>query len=335
MRVAVFSVKPFERGPLEEANRRQSSPHELVMLEHALDARTAELVDGCRGACVFVNDRPDAETLEKLAARGVEVLALRSAGYNHVDLEAAERLGITVARVPAYSPHAVAEHTAALILAANRKLHRAVARVREHNFSLNGLLGFDLYGKTVGVVGTGKIGVCFVRIMRGFGCRVLAHDPYPNEEAREAGAEFVGLDELLGASDIVSLHCPLTPETRHLIDQDAFARMKTGVMLVNTGRGALIDTKAAIGALKSGKLGYLALDVYEEEEGVFFNDLSDAVLQDDVLARLLTFPNVVVTSHQAFFTAEALGNIMDTTLGNLTAYEQDGVSAENRVRFMG
>ena len=335
MRVAVFSVKPFERGPLEDANRAQPSPHELVMFEHALDAHTADLVEDCRAVCCFVSDTLDAATIEKLAKRGVRLITLRSAGFNHVDLDAAGAHGMTVARVPAYSPYAVAEHTAALILSLNRHIPRAVARVREHNFSLNGLLGFDLHGKTVGVIGTGKIGVCFVRIMAGFGCRVIAHDPYQNPEAIDAGAEYVGLDELLSRSDIVSLHCPLVPETRHLINADAFAKMKDGVMLVNTGRGALIDTKAAIKALKSRKLGSLALDVYEEEEGIFFNDLSGEVLQDDVLARLLTFPNVMVTSHQAFFTREALANIMETTAENLTGYERGSVPEANEVRISG
>ncbi|MEM7756422.1 MAG: 2-hydroxyacid dehydrogenase [Planctomycetota bacterium] len=331
MRVAAFSVKPFEREPLEQANKAESEPHELVMFEHSLDAHTAELVDDCRAVCCFVSDTLDAETIGKLADRGVELIALRSAGFNHVDLDAADRHGMTVARVPAYSPYAVAEHTAALILSLNRHIPRAVGRVREHNFSLNGLLGFDLHGKTVGVVGTGKIGVCFIRIMAGFGCRVIAHDPNHNPEAIEAGAEYVGLEELLSRSDIVSLHCPLTPETKHLIDDDAFANMKEGVMLVNTGRGALIDTKAAIRALKSRRLGSLALDVYEEEEGIFFNDLSDTVLQDDVLARLLTFPNVMVTSHQAFFTREALANIMETTVANLTGHERREVPTDNLV----
>lgn len=330
MRTAVFSTKPYEREPLEKANAAEPTPHELVFHEHRLDAHTAALADGCRAVCCFVNDRLDADTIAALAGHGVELITLRCAGFNNVDLDAAGAHAITVTRVPAYSPYAVAEHTAALILSLNRHIPRAVSRVREHNFSLNGLLGFDLHGKTVGVVGTGKIGVCFIKIMAGFGCRVIAHDPYQSPEAADAGAEYVGLDELFARSDIVSLHCPLTPETKHLIDANALARMKPGVMVVNTGRGALIDTRAAIGALKSGQLGWLALDVYEEEEGVFFHDLSDRVLQDDVLARLLTFPNVMVTSHQAFFTAEALANIMETTAINLTGHER-GESPEANI----
>ncbi|MEM1183584.1 MAG: 2-hydroxyacid dehydrogenase [Planctomycetota bacterium] len=324
-------MQPFEREPLRVANESALSPHEFALFEHRLDASTAGLAKGCRAVCCFVNDRLDREAIATLADLGIELITLRSAGFNNVDLDAASERGITVTRVPAYSPYAVAEHTAALILALNRHLPRAVGRVREHNFSLNGLLGFDLHGKTVGVIGTGRIGVCFIRIMAGFGCRVLAHDPFENPDALEAGAEYAPLDDLFAQSDIVSLHCPLTTDTHHLIDADAFAKMKPGVMLVNTGRGALIDTRAAIEALKSRHLGSLALDVYEEEEGVFFHDLSDEVLQDDVLARLLTFPNVMVTSHQAFFTGEALGNIMDTTIENLTGYEQSAIPDANIV----
>ncbi|GAB4004534.1 2-hydroxyacid dehydrogenase [Glycomyces albus] len=249
-------------------------------------------------------------------------IALRSAGFNHVDLRAAARLGLIVARVPGYSPYSVAEHCAALILALNRKIHRSYNRVREHNFALSGLLGFDLHGRTVGVVGTGKIGVCFTRIMAGFGCRVLAFDPFPSEAAREAGAEYTSLDELLRVSHIVSLHCPLTPETFHLIDGERIAQMRPGVMLVNTSRGALVDTAAVIDGLKSGRIGFLGLDVYEEEADLFFEDLSDHVLGDDVFARLGTFPNVLITGHQAFFTAEALANIAATTIENLTAFER-------------
>jgi D-lactate dehydrogenase len=258
-------------------------------------------------------------------------VALRSAGYNNVDLPAAARLGITVTRVPAYSPHAVAEHTVALILALNRKVHRAWARVREGNFSLDGLLGFDLVRRTAGVVGTGKIGAAVVRILSGFGCRVLAFDPVPNADCLALGAAYVSLPELLASSDIVTLHCPLTPETRHLVDAASLARMKPGAMLINTGRGALVDTPAVIEALKSGHLGYLGLDVYEEEAALFFEDRSWRVLQDDVFARLLTFPNVLVTGHQGFFTTEALTAIADTTLQAVTEFEQGKVPS-NAVR---
>lgn len=271
--------------------------------------------------CPFVNDTVDAAVLERLADGGTRLIALRSAGFNHVDLAAAARLGVTVVRVPAYSPHAVAEHAVALILALNRRLPRAVARTREGDFSLNGLLGFDLHGKTVGVIGTGIIGSVFAKIMMGFGMHVLAHSVPPyNDELIAFGARYVELDELLRHADIVSLHCPLLPSTHHLINAQTLARMKHGAMLINTGRGGLVDAQALVDALKSGQLGHLGLDVYEEESGLFFEDHSDLPLQDDVLARLLTFPNVIVTSHQAFFTREALAEIAHTTLLNIEAW---------------
>ncbi|WP_055482836.1 2-hydroxyacid dehydrogenase [Sphaerimonospora mesophila] len=322
MRVAVFSAKPYDEQSLRAAN--DEAGHEMVFLESRLSAKTAALAAGCEAVCAFVNDDLGAETLTALAGHGVRLIALRSAGFNHVDLAAAARLGLTVARVPGYSPHAVAEHCAGLILTLNRKIHRAFNRVRENNFNLTGLLGFDLHDKTVGVIGTGKIGVCFVRIMAGFGCRVLATDPYPSEEARRAGAEYVPLDTLLAESHIVTLHCPLGPDTHHLIDRERIARMRDGVMLINTSRGALVDTAAVIQGLKSGKIGYLGLDVYEEEADLFFEDLSDQLPRDEVFSRLLTFPNVLITGHQAFFTAEALHNIAATTISNITAFERDG-----------
>jgi D-lactate dehydrogenase len=318
MRVTVFSTKPYDREFLSRANTR---PHELLFLETHLDARTASLVEGSGAVCVFVNDHVDRDVLQRLVHSGVGLVALRSAGFNHVDLAAAVELGVTIARVPAYSPHAVAEHTVGLILSLNRKLHRAYARVRDGNFSLEGLLGFDLHGRTVGVVGTGNVGTVFATIMAGFGCRLLAFDPEPNDECRALGVRYVGLEELLGSADIVSLHCPLTPETRHLVDADALGRMKPGVMLINTGRGALVDTAAVIAALKTGRIGALGLDVYEEEEALFFEDLSGTVIQDDVFMRLLTFPNVMVTAHQAFFTEDALLAIAETTMANITAFE--------------
>jgi D-lactate dehydrogenase len=323
VRVAVFSTKPYDKASLSDADR--DGAHELVFLEPRLNRDTAALAEGCEAVCAFVNDDLDAATLRVLAARGVRFAALRSAGFNHVDLRAAAEAGIAVARVPDYSPYAVAEHCAALVLALNRKTHRAYNRVREHNFALTGLLGFDLHGRTVGVVGTGKIGLCFVRIMAGFGCRILACDPYPSEAAREAGVEYVDLDELLRASDIVSLHCPLTPETFHLIDAERIALMRPGVMLVNTSRGALVDTAAVVEGLKTGRIGHLGLDVYEEEAGLFFEDLSDQVIGDDAFDRLNAFPNVLITGHQAFFTAEAIQGIAATTIANLTAFERDGV----------
>jgi D-lactate dehydrogenase len=262
--------------------------------------------------------------LLRLHAGGVRLLALRSAGFNHVDLAAAAALGIAVGRVPEYSPHAVAEHTVALLLALNRHIHRAYNRVREGNFALDGLLGFDLHGRTVGVVGTGRIGSSFARIMAGFGCRLLGVARRPDDGCLALGMRYVELPEMLTASDVVSLHCPLTPDTHHLIDADALARMKPGAMLLNTSRGALVDTAALIAALKSRRLGSVGLDVYEEEADLFFRDLSGEVLDDDVFARLLTFPNVLVTGHQAFFTEEALTSIATTTLANIDAFEDQG-----------
>jgi D-lactate dehydrogenase len=322
MRITVFSARAYDRRFLDEANA--DGRHALSYVEARLDATTVAAARDADAVCAFVNDRLDAAVLQQLHAGGVRLVLLRSAGFNHVDLDAAARLGLPVGRVPEYSPHAVAEHTVALILTLNRKIHRAHARVREGNFALDGLLGFDLNGSTVGVVGTGRIGRCFVRIMAAFGCRVLACDPEPSDEAIALGARYVDWPELLAESDIISLHCPLTPSTRHLVDADALARMKRGAMLVNTSRGAVIDTKAVIGALKRGQLGGLGLDVYEEEDRLFFRDLSDAVLQDDVFARLLTFPNVVITGHQGFFTVQAMAAIARTTLANADAWVATG-----------
>jgi D-lactate dehydrogenase len=318
MRVAVFSTRSYDQNFLERANHR--GEHDLVFLEPRLMPQTAPLAAGFKAICAFVNDRLDREVLQILQEGGTRFIALRSAGFNHVDLKAAAEFGIRIARVPAYSPHAVAEHAVALVLSLNRKVYRAYNRVRDANFALDGLLGFDLHGKTVGVVGTGKIGRIFSRIMKGFGCKVIALDPYPNEAAREY-LDYVSFDDLLGRSDVIALHLPLTPDSYHLIDAAAIARMKRGVMIINTSRGALVDTLAAIDGLKNGTIGYLGLDVYEEEEDLFFEDKSDSVLQDDVFSRLLTFPNVLVTGHQAFFTEEALRNIADATLGNLRAFE--------------
>jgi D-lactate dehydrogenase len=283
--------------------------------------------------CSFVNDRVDERALEILRQGGCRVIALRSAGYNHVDLPSAARLGIPIVRVPEYSPYAVAEHAVALVLALNRKIHRAYARVREWNFSLDGLVGFDLHGKTVGIVGTGRIGEAAARIFHGFGCRVLAFDLRPNPAlAADLGIQYVNLDRLYRESHIISLHVPLTPATRHMVDAEALAIMKTGVLLINTGRGALIDSRALLASLKTSHVGAAGLDVYEEEGGIFFKDLSNAVLQDDVLARLLTFPNVLVTSHQGFLTTEALANIAHVTLQNVTAFER-GEPLHNEVRL--
>ena len=322
MRVAVFSTKPYDRQFLDAANA--SARHELAYLEPRLTLETAALTRGVTAVCAFVNDALPAEVLQALAGGGIRLLALRCTGFNNVDLAAARKLGITVARVPEYSPHAVAEHAVTLVLALNRNIHRAYARVREGNFALEGLLGFDMKGRTVGVVGTGRIGAAFARILAGFGCTILAVDPAPDAACIAAGVRYVGLPELLAASDIVSLHCPLTPATHHLIDAAALARLRPGAMLINTSRGAVIDTPAVIAALKDGRLGHLGLDVYEEEADLFFEDLSDKVIQDDVFARLLSFPNVLVTGHQAFFTADALQGIAATTIANITAFERDG-----------
>ena len=315
MRVAVFSTKPYDRVFLTRSNAEVG--HELTFFEPRLTVETCGLAAGYPAICAFVNDRLDPAVLEQLTAGGTKFVALRSAGFNNVDLPTAERLGIKVVRVPAYSPYAVAEHTIGLILTLNRKIHRAFNRVREGNFALDGLLGFDLHGKTVGVVGTGQIGAIVSQIMSGFGCRLLGYDLYPNAECVKLGMTYVSVEQLLNESDIVTLHCPLTPGTRYLINATTIAQMKTGAMLVNTSRGAVIDTKAVIKGLKSGRIGSVAIDVYEEEADYFFEDRSQQMIADDVLARLLTFPNVLVTAHQAFFTREAMQAIADTTLSNL------------------
>ena len=319
MRIAVFSTRSHDREFLEAANAELEAGHELVFLEPRLLPQTVSLGFGFEAICAFVNDQLDGPVLRELAEHGTRHVLLRSAGFNHVNLEAAEELGVHIARVPAYSPASVAEHTVALILGLNRKTHRAYQRVREGNFALQGLLGFDLQGRCVGVVGTGKIGQAFARIMLGFGCEVLASDPDPDPECESMGVTYLAHEELLERADIVSLHCPLTPQTHHFIDDAALERMRPGAMLINTSRGALVDTRAVISALKRGQLGALGLDVYEEEGDMFFQDLSDEVLQDDVFARLLTFPNVLITAHQAFFTRDALERIAQTTVQNAAA----------------
>ena len=320
MRIVFFSTHAFDREFFDEANRTHR--HEIRYFEARLTPATSVLAAGSPAVCAFVNDDLREKVLDSLHTGGVRLIALRSAGFNHVDLQKARTLGMTIARVPAYSPHAVAEHTVAMMLSLNRKIHRAHARVRDGNFALDGLLGFDMYGRTVGIVGTGRIGSAVARALSGFGCRILAYDSVSNPECVRAGVEYRSLADLWNESDIVSLHAPLTPDTRHIIDAAAIAQMKPGVMILNTSRGALVDTAALIEGLKSGHIGYVGLDVYEEEEQLFFRDLSAQVIQDDVFARLLTFPNVLVTAHQAFFTREALRAISDTTLANVTAFEQ-------------
>ncbi|QBI18730.1 2-hydroxyacid dehydrogenase [Egibacter rhizosphaerae] len=332
MRVAVFSTKRYDELALRAAN--EDHGHELAFCEPRLTRETVPLAEGFDAVCAFVNDDLSANVLVTLARGGTRLVLLRCAGFNQVDLSTAEQVGITVARVPAYSPHAVAEHTVGLMLALNRKIHRAYARTRESNFSIDGFMGFDFVGKTVGVVGTGKIGETLLGIMKGFGCELLATDPYPNPEVERLGAEYVEPDTLAARSDIVSLHCPLTPQTFHLINHRTLSLMKPGAMLINTSRGALVDASAAIEALKDGRLGYLGLDVYEEESDLFFQDLSDRVVTDDTFMRLLTFPNVLVTSHQAFFTQEAVANIARTTLANATSFEADDGQAHLVTRDM-
>lgn len=320
MKVAVFSTKSYDREFLSAANA--SAGHELVFYEPRLSQHTVRLAEGFPAICAFVNDELDARVLLALSRHGTKLIAMRSAGFNNVDLSVAQDLGLTVTRVPAYSPHAVAEHTVALILALARKLHKAYNRVREGNFSLDGLLGFDLHGRTVGVIGTGKIGAITAKILRGFGCEVLAYDLHANPDVEAAGIRYVTTEEIFANSDIITLHVPLSPQTYHIINDEAIARMKRGVMLVNTSRGALVDTRAVVRALKSGKIGSLGLDVYEEEADIFFEDLSSRVIRDDVFSRLLTLPNVIITGHQAFFTQDALQAIAEFTLANITAFEQ-------------
>lgn len=329
MKVAFFSTKPYDRKFFDLANEQFG--HEITYFETRLTRQTLKLAEGFDCACAFVNDQLDASVLIALAAQGTRLVALRCAGFNNVDVNSANELGISVVRVPAYSPYAVAEHTVGLMLALNRKIYWANSRVKEGNFALDGLLGFDMRSATVGLVGTGKIGECVASVLHGFGCRILAHDQYENETCKnEYGVEYVSFGELIAQSDVISLHCPLLPETHHLINMDAIARMKKGVMIINTSRGALIDARAAIEGLKSEKIGYLGIDVYEEEEELFFEDKTFQILTDDVFARLTTFPNVVITGHQAYFTREAVSRIAQTTLENITAYE-NGETLKNAV----
>jgi D-lactate dehydrogenase len=322
MRGVLFSARPYDVRSFRAVNDSRVDALDLAFQEARLDRTTTSLAQGFDAVVPFVNDVVDAEVIAALAAGGTRLLALRSSGFNHVDLRAAEAAGLTVMRVPAYSPHAVAEFTVGLILAVERRIHRAYARVRDGNFSLEGLLGSDLRGRTVGIIGTGRIGALVARILHGFGCELLVHDPRIDADVAALGARSVDLATLLAGSDIITLHCPLTPESHHLIDETAIARMREGVMIVNTSRGALVDTRAVIDGLKSGRIGTLALDVYEEEGDLFFEDLSDRVITDDVFSRLLTFPNVLITAHQAFFTTEALARIAATTLDNIAAFGQ-------------
>jgi D-lactate dehydrogenase len=321
MKITCFSSKQYDREFFEKQNQNRFS---FQFLEVPLQASTAVLAKGADAVCIFVNDDANAEVIEILDSVGVKMLALRCAGFNQVDLATAKKFGMLVVRVPAYSPYAVAEHTVSLMMTLNRKTHKAYNRVREGNFSIAGLTGFDMFGKTVGLIGLGKIGLCTAKILAGFGCKLLGYDLFPNEEAKRVGVNFVDLDQLMAQSDIISLHCPLTPENFHFINQASIANMKNGVMIINTSRGKLVDTNALIEGLKSRKIGYVGLDVYEEEADLFFEDLSNKIIDDEVFMRLLTFPNVLITSHQAFLTNEALTNIADTTLNNVEAFLKRG-----------
>ena len=327
--IAFFSSKNWVTQSFDEVNKKFL--YDLTYLEPRLNAQTASLAQDQDAVCVFVNDQIDAEAIQQLKENDVKLIALRCAGFNNVDIESASKAGIKVVRVPAYSPYAVAEHTLGLILSLNRKFHKAYTRVRDGNFALEGMLGFDLHDKTIGIIGTGKIGQVFADIMLGLGCNILAYDKFPDDELKKKGVKYVELPDLYEQSDIISLHCPLTHETYHIINEYSITAMKTGVMIINTSRGPLIDTPAVTEGLKKGKIGHLGLDVYEEEEDLFFEDYTERVIPDDMFARLLTFPNVLITSHQAFFTREAVHNIAETTLNNVKSFFEKGES-QNEVK---
>ncbi|MDV7104644.1 2-hydroxyacid dehydrogenase [Vibrio sp. TH_r3] len=324
MKVSFFSAKRYDRNSFEQHKKNWINNDELQFdyFDTVLNEKTASLAQNNDAVCAFVNDDLSEATLKVLSEQGVKLLLMRCAGFNNVDLEAAERYGIRVARVPAYSPESVAEHAIALMMTLNRRIHKAYQRTRDANFSLEGLTGMNIFGKTAGVVGTGKIGLATLRILKGFGCKLLAFDPYPNEEARALGVEYVSMDTLLSQSQIISLHCPLTAENTFLINKEAFSQMQKGTLLINTSRGKLVDSQSCIDALKDGTLGGLALDVYEHEKELFFEDLSAEVIQDDIFRRLSACHNVIFTGHQAFLTDEALQNIAETTLSNIQAYSK-------------
>ena len=329
MKIAFFSAKLYDREFFDADSL--SKKHPITYFEMPLNKETASFTKGFGAICAFVNDKIDAETVQVLATNGIKLIVLRCAGFNNIDLKATQQNGIKVFRVPAYSPEAIAEHAVALILTLNRKTHKAYNRIRDNNFSLEKLTGFNLFNKTVGVVGTGKTGTAFCKIMLGFGCKVIAFDIVENESLKKLGVSYQSFNDLLKTSDVISLHCPLNPQTQHLINEGAFAKMKDGVMLINTSRGAVVDTKEAIKVLKSNKLGYLGIDVYEQEENLFFKDLSESIIQDDVIARLLSFPNVLITAHQGFFTQEALTQIANITLQNVQDFE-DGITSDNEIK---
>lgn len=330
-KIAVFDAKQYDEENFESVNVKFG--YEFTFFKEHLDKKNAILARGSDAVCIFVNAIADAEAIKILSEIGIKIIALRCAGFNNVDISAAEKYGIKVVRVPSYSPHAIAEHTLALMLCLNRKIHRAYLRIKENNFSLNGLMGFDMVGKTVGVIGTGKIGLVMIGLLKGLGMNVLAYDLYPRkDEADRIGFSYASLDEIYAQSDIITLHCPLTEETKYLICEESINKMKEGVMIINTGRGSLINTKDLIEGLLTRKVGYAGLDVYEEEGSYFYEDFSDRIITDDVLARLLSFNNVIVTSHQAFFTKEAMANIATTTLQNIKDFEE-GRRLENEVTF--
>ncbi|MGV0965702.1 2-hydroxyacid dehydrogenase [Empedobacter falsenii] len=326
MKIAFFSSKPYDKTFFEAENKNYG--FELNFYETHLSPHIVNAIEDEQAVCVFVNDKVNRQVIEILAKKGVKIIALRCAGFNNVDLDAAKEFGIKVCRVPAYSPEAVAEHTMAMLLTLNRKTHKAYNRVREQNFALNGLLGFNLFQKTIGIVGTGKIGKAFINIAKGFGCKIIAYDLYPDQELMNNGVEYVELDKLFKSSDIISLHCPLTPENHYMINQETIAKMKDGVTIINTSRGGLINTHEAIEALKNHKIGYLGIDVYEQEEKLFFKDLSAEIIQDDMIQRLMSFPNVLVTAHQAFFTQEALEQISEITMRSISEIKEKGSTDE-------
>jgi D-lactate dehydrogenase len=328
MKIAVFSTKSYDKEYLEKQNT--NGVHSFTYFEDCLNHKTTNLSLGFDAVCVFVNDKLDNETIIKLAENGIKLIALRCAGFNNIDLKSASDNNITVVRVPAYSPQAVAEQAVAIIMTLNRKTHKAYNRIREGNFSLEKLIGFDLYNKTVGVIGTGRIGEVFCKIMQGFGCNVVAYDINENQKLVQEGVKYMSFNELIQSSDIISLHCPLTPETHHLINSKTFSKMKQGVMLINTSRGGLINSSDAIIALKSQKIGYLGIDVYEQEENLFFKDLSESIIHDDLILRLISFPNVLITSHQGFLTKEALVQIAKITIENISDFENN-IKTENEV----
>lgn len=329
-KIVFFSAKPYDKVFFDKANA--SYGFELEYLETHLGPHIVQAIQpGTFGVCAFVNDKLPAPVIDVLAGKGIKLIAMRCAGFNNVDLEAAKRSGIRVCRVPAYSPEAVAEHAVAMLLTLNRKTHKAYNRVREQNFSLNGLLGFNLFGKTVGIIGTGKIGQAFCRIMKGFGCRVIAYDPYPDAALEKTGVEYLVFEEVMRQSDIISLHCPLTPENKHLIRKETLDLVQDGCTIINTSRGGLLHTADIIQALKTGKVGYLGIDVYEQEEKIFFKDLSAQIIEDDAIQRLMSFPNVLVTGHQAFFTEEALTQIAETTLDSIRIFAAGEEPPKDRI----